>query len=62
MSILDAIETTPFTLAGTVGADRLEGEAGNDVLSGLSGNDILGGRGWQRQALRRGRQGHAGGR
>ncbi|EIM29889.1 cadherin domain-containing protein [Microvirga lotononidis] len=41
LQVADAVETTPFILTGTAGADRLEGEAGNDVLNGLGGNDVL---------------------
>ncbi|MEE1658433.1 cadherin domain-containing protein, partial [Microvirga sp. CF3062] len=41
LSVLDAVETTPQTLRGTPGVDRLTGEAGNDLIYGLAGNDTL---------------------
>ncbi|WP_201834196.1 cadherin domain-containing protein [Microvirga zambiensis] len=43
VSVTNAIETTPFTLQGTGGADTLIGEAGNDTVFGAAGNDLLSG-------------------
>ena len=41
ITVTDAVETTPFFLTGTPGADVLTGEAGNDTLLGSGGNDAL---------------------
>lgn len=41
LNVVNAIETTPLTLRGTSGANRLQGESGNDLLYGYAGNDVL---------------------
>lgn len=41
LSVVNAVETTPFTLRGTSAAESLAGEAGGDTLYGSLGNDVL---------------------
>ncbi|MEE1655043.1 cadherin domain-containing protein [Microvirga sp. CF3062] len=43
LSVINAVETTPFTLRGTSVADSLTGEAGGDTFYGGLGNDVLAG-------------------
>jgi Ca2+-binding RTX toxin-like protein len=41
LAVTNVIETTPLTLRGTRGADRLSGESGSDKFYGGLSNDIL---------------------